>query len=129
VTVADTSAITAWLADEPGAEVVLAELEAGRLVMSAVNLAELAAILARRGRKDAVPVLRAVESSVQIIAFDGVQAAHNGALEPHTAHLGLSLGDRACLALAKQRGEAALTADRAWAELPDSVGVEVRLVR
>lgn len=129
MTVGDTSAIVAWLQGEPGADVVLGELAAGEPVMSAVNLAEVATLLARRGRKDAAQVLSAVEASVEVVAFDVQQAALVGALEPLTAPHGLGLGDRACLALAKLRGEAVLTGDRAWTKLPGSVGVEVRLIR
>jgi PIN domain nuclease of toxin-antitoxin system len=44
-----------------------------------------------------------------------------------TRGLGLSLADRACLALAIERGAAVLTADRTWAEL--DLGIEIRLVR
>ncbi|MDP9183170.1 MAG: type II toxin-antitoxin system VapC family toxin, partial [Actinomycetota bacterium] len=124
MTVVDTSAIVAWLRDEAGADVVLRELAAGGLVMSTVNLAEVATVLARRGRKDAAQVLRAVQDSVEVLGFDVAQATRTGALEPLTAPLGLGLGDRACLALARERGEPVLTADRAWAELPSSVGVE-----
>ncbi len=99
------------------------------MVMSAVNLAELATVLARRGRKDAAQVLAAVQLSVEIAPFDTTHAAEVGALLLATAPHGLGLGDRACLALARQRGEPVLTADRAWAELPSSVGVDIRLVR
>jgi ribonuclease VapC len=38
---------------------------------------------------------------------------------------GLSLGDRACLALAQQRGCIAVTADRAWADVDLGVGILV----
>lgn len=48
-------------------------------------------------------------------------------LRPATRHAGLSLADRACLALARRLGVPAVTADRAWGDL--DVGVEVRLIR
>ncbi|MEN3177177.1 MAG: hypothetical protein ABF812_16325 [Gluconobacter cerinus] len=46
-----------------------------------------------------------------------------------TKRVGLSHGDRACLALAKKMGLPAVTADRAWAEIADAIGVEVVLIR
>ena len=55
------------------------------------------------------------------------QALSAAALLPQTRRLGLSLGDRACLALARTRGKPAVTADRAWAEL--DVDITVRLIR
>jgi PIN domain nuclease of toxin-antitoxin system len=43
------------------------------------------------------------------------------------ATFGLSLGDRACLALARMRRLPAVTADRAWARL--DLGIAIELVR
>lgn len=43
--------------------------------------------------------------------------------------IGLSLGDRICLALAKTRGLPALTADKAWKSLAGELGIKVELVR
>lgn len=43
--------------------------------------------------------------------------------------IGLSLGDRLCLALAKVKARPALTGDRAWAEVADAIGVEILLIR
>lgn len=48
-------------------------------------------------------------------------------LRPQTRGFGLSLGDRACLALARQANLPALTADQAWVEL--RIGVEIRALR
>lgn len=62
-----------------------------------------------------------------IIAFDAVQAEIAGALRPLTRHRGLSLADRACLALAQHLGRPAITADRAWADL--DCGVPVQVIR
>lgn len=97
--------------------------------MSAVNLAELATLLHRQGFPEPALVLLEVGETVEVVEFDAAQAAHTGALVSVTARLGLSLGDRACLALARQRGEPVLTTDRVWAELPDSIGVKIRLIR
>jgi PIN domain nuclease of toxin-antitoxin system len=59
--------------------------------------------------------------------MDEELAVATGLLRAATRAGGLSLGDRACLALAKQRGAVAMTTDRAWAGL--RIGVEVRVVR
>ena len=123
--VLDASALLALLRSEPGHERVGAVIE--RAVIGAVNLAEVVSKLIREG----VPVdvirqwLGALE--VQIKPFDQELAYATGALLPATRSKGLSLGDRACLALARQLEAAVLTTDRAWAGL--EVGVEVDVIR
>lgn len=67
-----------------------------------------------------------VEAELRAIVEDALVAA---SLRPLTRRVGLSLGDRACLALAIRLGLPAATADRAWVDLAAPVGVEVRLVR
>ena len=62
-----------------------------------------------------------------VVPFDEEQAYKAGLLRQTTRSQGLSLGDRACLALAHSLGLPAITADRAWSNL--NVGVEVILVR
>ena len=64
---------------------------------------------------------------IDVVLFDEGLALRAGALRPATKSLGLSLGDRACLALAQRVGLPVLTADRTWAKL--AVGVEVKVVR
>jgi PIN domain nuclease of toxin-antitoxin system len=44
-----------------------------------------------------------------------------------TKPLGLSVGDRACLALAIQRKARVYTADRIWSKL--SLGIEIQVIR
>ncbi len=115
--VLDTSALLALLLDEPGADTVQATLPGA--LMSAVNLAEVVSKLCERGMP-ADQVAFAVSSiGVEIVAFDDEQARVSGALRPLTRAWGLSLGDRACLALARLRNLPALTADIAWANVPD----------
>ena len=92
-----------------------------------VNLAEVLGRLVALGQtidqaKEAVDVL-----SIRHVAFDDQLATETAALLPLTRHLGLSLGDRACLALARGESLPVLTADRAWASL--QVGVEIRMIR
>jgi ribonuclease VapC len=95
--------------------------------MSAVNIAEFVAKLVERSFGP-TEVDRALQRlPIEIVAFDRVQARAAGLLRERTMHLGLSLGDRACLALALAEGLPVLTADRAWARL--DVGVRVELIR
>ena len=98
-----------------------------RGVISAVNLCEVLGKLhdLQRPRSEIEAVMRTLE--VEVAPFDGVQAERAAALRPATRARGLSLGDRACLALAATRGIPALTGDPAWTEV--EVGVRVELIR
>jgi len=64
---------------------------------------------------------------LQVEPFDEQQAYEAGLLRPATVNAGLSLGDRACLSLARKLGVEALTADKAWAEL--SIDTVIRIIR
>jgi ribonuclease VapC len=121
----DASAILALLHREPGGEVVLRH--AGNAVISAVNLGEVGARLMDHGLTE--DAIRAAVGAigVDVAPFDESLAYVSSFLRAKTRSLGLSLGDRACLALAKARGLPALTADRAWMTL--DVGVDIRLIR
>jgi len=121
--VLDSSALLAVLLVEPGREKVLAHL--ADATISAVNWAEVVTKLMRRkGSTDQVAAARrSVEG--RIADFDRAQADKAGELVVVTEPFGLSLGDRACLALALSRNARVLTADRAWAGLDVGVGIEV----
>jgi PIN domain nuclease of toxin-antitoxin system len=123
--VLDASAVLALLGQEPGAEVVERRLRGA--VISAVNLAEVVAVLVRRG----MPVARVREIiepfDLDVQPFDSEDAYHGGEISGSTKAAGLSLGDRACLAAAKRLGRPVLTAERSWAGL--KVGVKIELVR
>lgn len=123
--VLDASAILLLLNDEPGAAVVAEALDGG--VISAVNLSEVVAKLLEAGlpRGEAEDGLGGL--GLEVHPFDEAAAWAAGGLRSGTRKAGLSLGDRACLALAKELGLPALTADSAWARA--SIGVEVRLLR
>lgn len=95
--------------------------------VSAVNLAEVVTKLVEHG---VTPI--AIQSSLSrlgmgVVPFDAEQSMQTGLLREGTRHLGLSLGDRACIALAQQLKLPVLTTDRVWKDL--DVGVEVRVVR
>lgn len=123
--VLDSSAILALLNGEQGADVVFSL--APQALLSSVNAAEIQSRLLRKGA-DPKRAWESISSSVQaIVPFDLAQAEAAGSLILTTQQYGLSLGDRACLALGLATKSTVYTADRAWAQL--QVGVDVRLVR
>ncbi len=123
--VIDASALLALLNDEPGAGVVLESLPGG--AMSAVNLSEVVAKLCGAGMPEKAIRQALQPLGLEIVPFDEEQSYQAGLLRASTQDAGISLGDRACLSLAKMQGVPALTADRAWSEL--SVGVTVKVIR
>ena len=123
--VLDASALLALLNAEPGADIVVAALPTS--VISAVNFSEVVATLMVEGMPEA-GIKEAMQGlPLEIVPFDIEQAYAAGALRPTTRSLGLSLGDRGCLSLARMLGIPALITDRAWGQL--DVGVEVRVIR
>ena len=125
--VLDASALLALLLDEPGAEAVRPHVQAG--VIGAVNLAEVLAKLSDHG----VPAFEAARA-VAILGLEAApmtqaQARRSAEMRPTTRAAGLSLGDRACLALAGERDAPALTADRGWEAIAEAVGVIVQVIR
>ena len=123
--VLDGSALLAYLQDEPGGEPVRAVLP--RAVMSTVNWTEVIG----KAREDGVDT-RGLREDLESLGlafepFSAVQAEIAGRLKERTRRYGLSLGDRACLALGSDRGVPIYTADRAWKEL--HLGVEVETTR
>jgi ribonuclease VapC len=123
--VLDASALLALIWSEPGSDVVDAVMEDA--VISAVNWAEVVSKMQERGidLEGARPLLD--ELSLEVMVFDQELAFAAGSLRMRSKHLGLSIGDRACLALAAHLSVPAYTADKSWAKL--EAGVEVKLVR
>ena len=123
--VLDASALLAYLQDEPGAERVRSVI--AQAVMSTVNWAEVIG-KARDQDVDAEGLQEDLASlGLALEPFSAVQAEIAGRLKENTKQYGLSLGDRACLALASDRGETVYTADRVWQHL--RLGIEVRAIR
>lgn len=124
--VLDASAVLALLQGEPGADVVARHLARG--VMSAVNLSEVVAKLTEHGMPSSA-VRSALDGlPMEVHAFDRDAAYTAGDLRRVTRNAGLSLGDRACLALAIRLDAEALTADRAWKSI--AVGIpKVNVIR
>ena len=96
-------------------------------VLSAVNVAEVVQKLVDDGVPDINIRASIDELPCRIMPLDLALGFEIGFLRQSTRHRGLSLGDRACLALARREGLPVLTADRAWAEL--DLGIEVVLIR
>lgn len=127
--VLDASAMLAALQQEPGGERVFAALSRmdGRVTISAVNFCEVTTKLVREGASR-TEVHWAVEPFRRyVVEFDVAQAERAGEMYRETKALGLSLGDRVCLALAAATRATVWTTDRAWKKL--KVGVTVELVR
>jgi PIN domain nuclease of toxin-antitoxin system len=113
------------LQGEAGSEVVLRH--AAESWISATNMAEVYGKLVLRGVPSEPAIEMAFGSVKGVIAFNDGQARLTAELLHQTKALGLSLGDRACLALGMQRSLPVLTADKAWKTL--RVGVEIRVIR
>ena len=122
--VLDASAVLALLLGERGAETVADAIAEGA-AMSTVNYAEVATILIREGRGQSP--LEQVALQVRVEEFTVADATTAAALTAGGERLGLSLGDRACLALSERLHAPALTADSAWAQL--DVGIAITLIR
>jgi ribonuclease VapC len=115
VKVFDASAVLAMVFAEPGSEKAERLIEDGDAVISSVNHAEVVARLLERGMgaDEVDAVCEGVR--LQVLPFTASQAVLSGRLRPATRALGLSLGDRCCLALAlEHRGAQVVTADRPW---------------
>ena len=121
--VLDASAVLARLYGEPEAPRVAAVL--AEAALSTVNLAEVLGRFARAG----VPVEEALDRLgvllVDVVPFSPEHAAIAVRLLPLTRAAGLSLADRACLALALERQATALTTDAAWLRVPHGASVEL----
>ena len=123
----DASALLALVFEENGATQVRDAVRRGAAI-SAVNAAEVASRLGVEGwtGRDVEDFFG--EFRLEVVPFDGPLALLSGLYRQPTRHLGLSLGDRACLATARRLGRTALTADRAWTQL-DLDGVSVICIR
>lgn len=123
--VLDASAVLAAVLQERGYEAVAALKT--RALVSAVNYTEVRSRLIDLGLDRAAIDQVVGLVNMVVVDFDAGQAVMAAELRPATRKAGLSLGDRACLALAGSRNIVALTADRAWQTI--DLPVEVQLVR
>jgi len=115
--VLDASAVLAYLQDEKGCEKVDEVLSKGSSVMSTVNFAEVVGKLLEAGVPESSVKVVMDNLELQIEPLDEMQAWETGKLRISTRELGLSLGDRACLALACVKRLPVVTADKQWDKL------------
>ena len=123
--VMDASALLALLSAEKGAEIVQGLLPDA--IISVVNLAEVVGRLSMAGMPDKDIHDTLALLGLDVIPFDEEQAYQTGMLISSGREYGLSLGDRACLALARSVTAIAVSADRAWAAL--DVGINIKTIR
>ena len=129
--VLDASAVLAFLHGEPGADAVYEAL-VDVSVASAANWAEILSKFSDEG-EDPDTIAGRLESEgvlfsgLEVLPVTAVDARMIARLRPLARSGGLSLGDRACLALALRLGYGVLTADRQWANL--DLGLEIIMIR
>lgn len=130
-TVLDAPALLAYLNEEPGADAVEQALAEGAYI-GAANWAEVLSKVADSGGEieilagelEARGILGQTLEVLPLLSEDCPVIAR---LRASTKALGLSLGDRACLALGLRLGLPVLTTDREWRKL--ALDVKVRVVR
>ncbi len=113
--VLDSSAILAVVFQEKGSEIVEPLLD--KSLVSSINVAEVFTKFAEKGIFNQQMIADFGQLGLEVIDFDFEQAAKVAELRPLTKHLGLSLGDRSCLALAILNDTTVVTADKAWQNL------------
>jgi ribonuclease VapC len=125
--VLDASAVLAAIFEEPGGDFVFEVLNESS--MSVINLSECYATLLDGGMDlaEATAILEALP--MRIRTHRDEHARQTGRLRPLTKHLGLSLGDRACLAHALMTDIPVLTSDRRMAEANGLEGLDIRMIR
>ncbi len=123
--VLDASALLAYLHQESGWEVIQAVVSES--CIGAVNWCEVAQKTTRKGLDVARARSLLEDIGLVIVPFTREQAESTASLWERTRRNGLSLADRACLALAMERGVTVLTADRAWSNL--DLGIDIQIVR
>lgn len=127
--VLDASALLAVSKGERGAELVMELINTKDCVISSVNMAEVGTRLLDLGLPIHELGRGITQFSVDIIDFNQEQALASAALRPLTKSSGLSLGDRACLALAQLMQGCVVTADRAWLDIAETTKIKVLMIR
>jgi PIN domain nuclease of toxin-antitoxin system len=130
-TVLDASAVLAYLGNETGAEQVQTAISLGSY-LSTINWTEVLSKLSDKGNQihsiaEELKTSGLVGSAIELIPFTMEDAETAARLRKQTKTLGLSIGDRSCLALALRLKLPVLTSDRSWSNL--DLGISVRNIR
>jgi ribonuclease VapC len=125
--VLDASAVLAVILAEDGGDYVLQNMTDAHL--SAVNMSEVMAKLIQYGLSAVQARVQIERLELQIHDFNSELAEHTAILREKTKQLGLSLGDRACLALGQTLDLCILTSDRRMSEAMPVTGLDIRQIR
>lgn len=123
--VIDASALLALMLEERGADVVRAAPPGSEI--SVINLGEVLTRLKMLGHSPSEALDKILRMPIRIRKFREDHALAVAELRPLTAHLGLSFGDRACLAQAQFSMMPVLTGDQKWKQL--EIGIDIHLIR
>lgn len=124
--VLDASALMAVINSESGADELTPQIMSAATI-STVNLAEVHGKLIQRGFSSDDAWAAANGVIHEAVAFTTEQAKTAGDLVIKTRSLGLSLGDRVCLALGIALRAPVYTADRSWKNI--NLGVRIHVIR
>ena len=127
--VLDSSAVLGYLNGEPGTDMVATHILSGQACILAVNQTEVLSKLSDWGMPMEDACAAVAKLALQVIPFTSELAIEAARLRQPTRAQGLSLGDRACLALARQRQCAVLTGDRPWLDLAEALGLQILTFR
>lgn len=129
--VLDASAMLAYLFDEDGAGLVETALNDSACI-GAINWAEVLSKVEDKGHSSEALIITLTNqgllgNTLEVLSTTEQDALLIAQLRPQTKLLGLSLGDRACLALGKRLEIPVLTADTAWNDL--ALNISIRMIR
>jgi ribonuclease VapC len=127
--VMDASAMLALMQAEKGWEVVDDLIREQQCVASCVNIAEVGTRMIDKGLAPSQLERALKELDIQPVDFDLEQSTLCAELRLSTKFAGLSLGDRACLALTKLMDGTAVTSDRAWLDIAEITQIKVKMIR
>jgi PIN domain nuclease of toxin-antitoxin system len=127
--VLDASALLAVSKGERGADFVMELINSKDCVISSVNMAEVGTRLLDLGLPIHELGRGIAQFNVDVIDFNQEQALACAALRPLTKSAGLSLGDRACIALAQLMQGCVVTSDRAWLDISEATKIKVLMIR
>lgn len=127
--VLDASALLAVSKGELGADFVMELINSKDCVISSVNMAEVGTRLLDLGLPIHELGRGIAQFNVDVIDFNQEQALACAALRTLTKSAGLSLGDRACIALAQLMQGCVVTSDRAWLDIAETTQIKVLMIR